>query len=224
MGFFSSLLGSIGAGLMGGRGGGGRAPSSQIHKLNRFTGGQQATMAKLMSRGMADTDMVGLEKKYRHLFERDTVPDLAERFTAMGGGQRSSAFEESLRRGGLELSEQLADLRHQGGMQSLGLGLQPQFEHMATHDPGSPGRGGGGMLGNMMGSLGSALGGGLGRRIAGGGRGGYGMGQGMFGGGARQPIRGYGAAPRGAYMPGQPQGLRRGVNPVMLKILEGIEF
>ena len=234
MGFFGKMLGSIGSslvgGLMGGRGAGrgGTMPSSQIHQLNRFTPAQQSAMASLVTRGMSDTDMVGLEKKYRHLFERDTVPGLAERFTGMGGGQRSSAFEESLRRGGLELSEQLADLRHSGGMQSLGLGLQPSYQYMATHTPGMRGGGdvgGGGMIGNIMGGLGNMISGSLGRKMGMGGRGGgYGMQQGMFGGGARQPIRGYGGGPRGAYMPGQPQGLRRGVSPVLLKILEGIEF
>jgi hypothetical protein len=234
MGFgIGKLFGGLGrsliGGLIGGRGAGrgGVMPSSQIHQLERFTPAQKAAMAKLVTRGMSDTDVEGLEKKYRHLFERDTVPGLAERFTAMGGGQRSSAFEESLRRGGLELSEQLADLRHSGGMQSLGLGLQPSYQYMATHTPGMHGGGdvgGGGMIGNIMGGLGQMIAGGLGRKMGLGGRrgGGYDMGPGMMG--SRQPIRGYGRAPMGAYMPGQPQGLRRGVSPVLLKILEGIEF
>jgi len=204
MGFFSSL----------GRMFTGTKPKMQ--QVKRFTPGQEAALNQLMSRGMADTDMAGLEKRYRHLFERDTVPGLAERFTSMGGGQRSSAFEESLRRGGMDMSEQLAGLRHQGGMQALGLGLQPQFDNVMT--PGSQGILGG-LMGGVSGMLGGKIGGMLG--LGGGGRQSQ-MGMGMAP-QYRSPF-GAGAGMQRAYMPGQPRGMRKGVNPVLLKILEGIQL
>lgn len=206
MGFFRSL----------GRLFGGRKPKAQ--QVKRFTPQQESALNQLMSRGMAATDMGGLEKKYRGLFERDVVPGLAERFTAMGGGQRSSSFEESLRRGGLGLSEQLAGLEHQGGMQALGLGMQPRFDTVMT--PGSPG-----MLQGLMGGVGGMLGMGLGGKLGGLlglGRGaGQGMGLGMgYGMGQRQPY----APSQGRYMQGQPRGMQKGINPVLLKILEGIQL
>lgn len=189
----------------------GSRPKTQMQQINRFSPGQLAALSKLLSQGMADTDPAALEKRYRHLFERDTVPDIAEKFTSMGGGQRSSGFEESLRRGGLDLSEQLAGMRYQGGMQKLGLGLQPQFDTVMTQTPGS-----GGLLGGLMGPLTGMLGMKLGQGLGLGGRRG-GMGY-------APPRQAPYTPPRGAYMPGQPRGMQRGVSPVLLKILEGIQF
>lgn len=188
----------------------GRKPKMQ--QVKRFTPAQESALNQLMARGMADTDMAGLEKRYRHLFERDTVPDLAERFTSMGGGQRSSSFEEALRRGGMDMSEQLAGLRQQSGMQALGLGLQPQFDTVMT--PGSPG-----ILQGLMGGVGGMLGGGIGQKLSG--LLGLGVGRGMgYGAASRQQY----APPQGRYMPGQPRGMQKGINPVLLKILEGIQL
>ncbi len=188
----------------------------EFKQIQRFTPEQQANLSKLLSQGMADVDPALLEKRYRGQFERETVPGLAERFTAMGGGQRSSAFEESLRRGGLDLAEQLAGVRAQMGMQKLGLGLQPQFDTMMI--PGAPGSPG--LLGGLAGGLASTLGMGL--------AGSLGRGLGMPGMGQlpqyRSPMgMGMGAA-RGRYMAGQPRGTRKGINPVLLKILEGVQL
>jgi len=193
MGFFRSL----------GRMFTGRKP--KVEQIQRFTEPQQAALSQLLSQGMRDVDPALLEKKYRGQFERETVPGLAERFTAMGGGQRSSAFEESLRRGGLDLAEQLAGLRAQTGMQKLGLGLQPQFDTVMT--PGSPG-----LLQGLMGGVTGVLAGGLGSRLGG-----------MLGLGRQMAPRSY-VPPKGAYLPGQPRGIRKGISPVLLKILEGIQL
>jgi len=215
MGFLSGL----GKMLMGSKPG-----KPEFKQLQRFTPAQQASLSQLLSQGMADTDPAALESKYKHQYERETVPGLAEKFTAMGGGQRSSGFEESLRRGGLDLAEQLAGLRMQSGMQKLGLGLQPQFDTMMI--PGAPGSQGllGGLMGGMTGMLGAGLGGKLGGMLGMGGRGGMGG----FGGMGRIPQYrsplGMGMASRGQFMPGQPRGGRRGMNPVLLKILEGIQL
>jgi len=140
-----SLFSSLGRFLTGSRG--------RTRRMPRFTEGQTGALDTLLQRGMSDTDVTGLEQRYRRLYERDTVPGMAQRFTSMGGGQRSSGFQESLRRGGLDLSEQLANLRHRSGMQSLGFGLQPRFDYM--QEPGSQG-----MLGPLLGAgLGLATGG-----------------------------------------------------------------
>jgi hypothetical protein len=61
-----------------------------------------------------------LQNQARENFQQNTIPSLAERFTAMGGGQRSSAFQGALGNaaGGLESS--LAGLGAQLGQQQLG--------------------------------------------------------------------------------------------------------
>lgn len=71
-------------------------------------------------------------------FYTQTIPSLAERFTAMGGGQRSSAFQGALANAGRFLGNDLAaqqqqyNLQQQGMEQNListllNLGLAPQF-------------------------------------------------------------------------------------------------
>ena len=74
----------------------------------------------------------------RSKFAKETIPSLAERFTAMGGGaQRSSGFQEALGGSATGLEEMLAALMSQYGLQSLGaygnlagLGAKPQFENI----------------------------------------------------------------------------------------------
>jgi len=153
-----SLFSSLGRFLTGSRG--------RTRQMPRFTGAQTGALDTLLQRGMSDTDVSGLEQRYRRLYERDTVPGMAQRFTSMGGGQRSSGFQESLRRGGLDLSEQLANLRHRSGMQSLGFGLQPRFDYL--QEPGSQGLlggMGGSLLGLATGGLGGLIGGSFGRAM-----------------------------------------------------------
>ncbi len=77
-------------------------------------------------------------------FNQQTVPSLAERFTSMGGGQRSSAFQGALGQAGAGLNENLAAMREQYQMQMipmlmrmLGIGLQPQYQQEFL--PGKPG-------------------------------------------------------------------------------------
>jgi len=181
----------------------------EYKQIQRFTPEQQANLSKLLSQGMADVDPALLEKRYRGQFERETVPGLAERFTAMGGGQRSAAFEESLRRGGLDLAEQLAGVRAQMGMQKLGLGLQPQFDTMMI--PGAPGTSG--ILGNLIGQTVGNIGGGLSNMLT----------SRLFGGGApqyRAPMQ----QPMGRYMAGQPRGYKKSYSPVLMKIMQGLTF
>lgn len=89
-----------------------------------------------------------IAQQARSRFFQETVPTLAERFTAMGGGQRSSAFQGALGRAGSGLEEALASLESkynlaQQGPQLqllqmlLGAGLQPQYQ--SAYSPGQPG-------------------------------------------------------------------------------------
>ena len=216
---------------------------SRTRQIPRFNPAQNAALEQLLSRGMRDTDVSGLEQKYRNEFERDTVPGLAERFTSMGGGQRSSAFEESLRRGGTGLAEQLAGLRYNAGAQGLGFGLQPRFDTVV--EPGRPG-----FLGSILGGLGG-LGGLLGgssnrsqpqvskspampmpgntsfTQQSSGGQQGMSLEgllqSGLLGGLLGERLKGDGQDDN-TYMPGQPQGLTIGMNPVLRRILEGIQL
>lgn len=62
-------------------------------------------------------------------FASDTVPGLAERFTALGGGGTqlgSSGFQGALGAAGAGLQESLASLGSQYGLQQRGLDLQQQ--------------------------------------------------------------------------------------------------
>lgn len=74
----------------------------------------------------------------RRQFETQTVPGLAERFTSLGGGQRSSAFQNALGSAGVGLESDLAAMGSQYGLQNRqGLGdilnlllkNQPEFSH-----------------------------------------------------------------------------------------------
>lgn len=99
------------------------------------------------------------EDRARSQFFQNTIPGLAERFTAMGGGQRSSAFQGALGQAGSDLESQLAQLRQNYGQQQeqmalnmLGTGLTPQY-NQAYYQPANVS----GALGQMAGqTLGTA--------------------------------------------------------------------
>lgn len=68
-------------------------------------------------------------------FNTQTIPGIAERFTAMGGGQRSSAFQGALGSAGSGLAQKLAAMKAEYGLKNRDsllrqgqLGLTPQFE------------------------------------------------------------------------------------------------
>ena len=95
-------------------------------------------------------------------FEEQTVPGIAERFSAVDG-QRSNAFAQSLGQAGAGLQENLAALQGQLGMQGLGqlaqllgMGNQQSFENIFR--PQSLG---------LTGGLASGVGQGLGTLIGG---------------------------------------------------------
>jgi hypothetical protein len=84
-----------------------------------------------------------IEDQARAQFNTQTIPGLAERFTSMGGGQRSSAFQGALGSAGSGLEQGLASLKSQYGLGQQGLlsqmGFQPSFEnHLFQRQPGVP--------------------------------------------------------------------------------------
>lgn len=89
----------------------------------------------------------------RTQFETQTIPGLAERFTSMGGGQRSSAFQNALGSAGAGLEQNLAALGSQYGLENrmgllkqlmTGLQAQPKFEFTNRQ---------GGFLNNVLGPI-----------------------------------------------------------------------
>jgi len=113
-------------------------------------------------------DFAPIAQQARNQFETQTIPSLAERFTALGGGQNSSAFQGALGNASADLESQLASLGSQFGMQNqqmdrdyllqlLRFALMPQFE--SQYLPAT-----GGLLGGAAQGAGQGLGqlGGLG--------------------------------------------------------------
>lgn len=94
----------------------------------RFTKEQSSIFNNLAQLGAQNTDFGAIEDRARKQFHSQTVPSLAERFTAMGGSQRSSAFQGALGQAGADLESQLSEQRAGHGFKQLKLGLQPQFE------------------------------------------------------------------------------------------------
>lgn len=123
----AGLLGGL-SGLLGG--GGMMGKSGGAKQFQRFNPQQLSALQQLLSGGMQNADFGGIESRARKQFGEQTIPGLAERFTAMGNGQRSSAFQGALGQAGSDLESQLGALRSQYGMQQLGMGLTPQFENV----------------------------------------------------------------------------------------------
>lgn len=116
-----------------------------------------------------------IAQQARTQFQSQTVPGIAERFTALGsGGQRSSAFTGALGQAGVGLEEGLASLQSQHGMDLLklllGTSLSPEVETGIT--PESEGGFGAllkqllpyipALLGSFFGPAGTAAGAGIG--------------------------------------------------------------
>lgn len=99
------------------------------------------------------------EQRAREQFMQNTIPGLAERFTAMGGGQRSSAFQGALGQAASDLESQLAQLRssygqqqEQMGLNLASLGLTPQYSQ-AYYQPTNVA----GQIGQMAGQTGTQI-------------------------------------------------------------------
>lgn len=126
--------------------------SPKTEQLSRFTPQQQGLqnqgIQSLMQLLQGNTQGIGgapssfepFAQRARTQFETQTVPGLAERFTALGG-QNSSAFQGALGQAGAGLEEGLAAQGSQYGLQQnsqiqqlmqllLGLSSQPGFENV----------------------------------------------------------------------------------------------
>lgn len=84
------------------------------------------------------------EKQAREGFAQQTVPTIAERFTAMGSGPDSGGFNRAIAHAGKGLDTDLAALKSNYNLQQqhmlqnlLGIGLSPQYE--AYYRPGDEG-------------------------------------------------------------------------------------
>jgi len=157
--FGNYLSGSQPGGQMGGgtEGGMGNFLSSllfgqggQENQFSKVTPEQKSILDQLLQQGGENTNFQGIEDTARQQFQQQTIPSLAERFTSMGDGQTSSAFQNALGQSGAGLESQLAGLKSQFGLQQLGMGMQPQFE--STYNPAQPGllQGGMGALAQLL--------------------------------------------------------------------------
>lgn len=128
---------------------------------------QQGAMMQMLQRGLAGMDQFDfapIEQQARRGFQQQTLPSIAERFTSMGGGQRSSAFQQALGQAGAGLEQNLASMKQQYNLQRqplfqqmINMGLRPQFENvMHARQPGMLETG----ISSLLGGLGGALGGG----------------------------------------------------------------
>lgn len=114
----------------------------EFQSIPRFTPEQQQALQGLLpmaTEGLQQSyDFGPIEQRARGQFARETVPTLAERFTALGQSApslSSPAFAGQLGQAASQLEEGLGAQRAQFGLQQgsqlqnlLGMGLQPQFE------------------------------------------------------------------------------------------------
>ena len=132
---------------------------------------QQYTLDQLLRgglggiRGLQELDFDPIAERQQREFQTQTVPSLAERFTALGGGQRSGAFKAALGQAGSDLQSQLAALRSKYGLAAneqrlqqalpqLQFGLQPRRESVYTPRQSSG-------ISNLFGGLGQGIGQGI---------------------------------------------------------------
>jgi hypothetical protein len=134
----------------------------EVFNSPNFTPFQSEALNYLLQYGLGDLQDLGqnqfdfapIGNQELERFYTQTIPSLAERFTAMGGGQRSSAFQGALANAGRFLGNDLAAQQQQYGLQQQGmqqnlisnllnLGLTPQFAQNLNP-------GGGGLLGGLV--------------------------------------------------------------------------
>lgn len=130
-----ALIGG-GLGALGGGIGGAANPTAltgkpeETKQFQNFKPNQVAALDQLLQMGLQNFNPAAQEQLARNQFQTQTLPSIAERFTSMGGGQRSSAFQGALGQAGAGLEQSLAALRSQYGQQALNYGLRPQFENL----------------------------------------------------------------------------------------------
>lgn len=127
----------------------------KFQQLPRFSAQQQGLQNNILNQLPGMLNQVGnnnnansfapIAQKARTQFNTQTIPGIAERFTAMGGGLSDSGFQTTLGQAGAGLEESLAALESQHGLAQqgqqqnlllnlLGLGFQPQNENIYMPD------------------------------------------------------------------------------------------
>lgn len=117
--------------------------STQTQGQNQLQGLTIQNLMQMLQGGAgapSQFDFGKIKRGAEENFYNSTVPSLAERFTALGGGQNSSAFQGTLASAGHGLDRDLASLEAHYGMQQqqndrgyilqlLQQALAPQFEN-----------------------------------------------------------------------------------------------
>lgn len=136
-----------------------------IAQVPRYSGQQQDLLSQInrLLSGQLSQPGMGfgpIAEQAKSQFQEQTIPSIAERFTAMGGtgSLRDSAFSQSLGQAGAGLNRDLASMQSQYNMGMfaplLQAGLSPQYETMFR--PQGP---------SLGSSLGQSLASGLGQSI-----------------------------------------------------------
>jgi hypothetical protein len=133
-------IGALGGGLAGLFGSEGTPSTNE--QVQQYTPEQQTALKYLLQSGLGGMQQMGqpsfapYEQAARQNFATKTIPSIAERFTAMGGGQYSSNYPGALGEAGsslesnLSLMKQQWDQQQRGNlMQMLQAGLTPQVEN-----------------------------------------------------------------------------------------------
>lgn len=135
---------------------------AQTTQLPRFAPNQQNALNQVLSMALSglqnnNFSFDPIANLARTNFQTQTVPGIAEQFTAAGGGQRSSAFAGALGSAASGLEQQLAALRSNYNMNQqnqlqdlLKTGLTPSFENIYMPQQG-------GFLQGAAGGLGQSL-------------------------------------------------------------------
>jgi len=118
---------------------------AQTQKFERFSQPQAAAQNQALQMGLSGLqnlkpfDFAPIAQQAKTRFQTDIAPSIAERFTAMGSGPRSSNYAPALAAAGSNLQKDLAALQAQyefagqGQQQNLlqnllQIGLTPQYE------------------------------------------------------------------------------------------------
>lgn len=127
---------------------------SNTERLPLYNEQQQSGLMQQLQQGLQNFNPEALENRARKQFNEQTIPSIAERFSAFGNNRNSSGFQGALGQASSDLESQLAQLRANIGQQQLSYGFQPQFENIYHPETG-------GLLGGAGGGLGSIAGGAL---------------------------------------------------------------
>lgn len=130
-----TLLGAGLGSLFGGLGGGiSQEQKAWEQSPNKYTSQQQSALDALLSQASAglqnpQSGFDPIQNLARKQFNTQTIPSIAERFSAAGssGSQKSSAFQNALGSSAADLESQLAALRANYGLQNRS-GLLQQFQ------------------------------------------------------------------------------------------------